>query len=435
MFFETLKENEHSLLFLAAFHLGLPLAICQTDKSKEWLAIREEIVKKISSKSNRFEVIPFECCPTQFPLGDPCSIRDKDFFCFLNLPQYITDYFKEQGLSIDSSDYLCDNQIWICPTGIILIIGKISFKTKKMIDLKQFSNNIVENRYAELAFIFSEIAQIIFEIFPDTLYLSSLVCQQYLRKYLDTKEYYHRKIALDRSITNLEIFFSDQYARKIFNDILIDVYYIEFIYSEKKKQQKLRIDYDDASIISSDPHHVFIQSLTYSSFPAFIWITDHLRERSQFLQELFNRNLKLNEMVIPELKIFRIFCLRFANESHPISIRLTRRYMEQIEEFWQKARLYNLNTQVDEQLTTIETTLSWIDEIKKESRNFKVGLAATFIAIISLASVAAQLISTIDYQNYIDASLRICLITLGVVIGIIIGVLIYEWPTRFGLKR
>jgi len=447
MFFEDLKYGKHSHLFLSAFRLGIPLAICQTAKAQSWKELREELSTRINDESKHFEVVSDKYdlrtdidktlsrryIETKFPLGDPLTLRlpTKEFFNIFNLPKYIAD----KKFAISDSEYSFDNLIWVCSSGVVLIMGKISFDVENLITSNEWEE-IIEKHYAELSYIFLEVAQIILKTIPSQISESSLACQSdietckngihYLKKISD--------IMGDGTFDLDNFFYRNEEVRDIFIDILIDVYYIEFFFSNKPADIKFRINYDASSIISSYPHYALILSIVYSSFPGFLGIIGHLRERSQFIHEKFGSKFKMDEM-ITELKMFRIFCLRFINESAPISIRLTREYMEKAEDFWKQGRLHELKEQVDEQLTTIETTLDWIDGIKKEARNFKIGFAAIFIAIISLASVAAQLISTIDYQNYIDANLRICLITLGVVIGIIIGVLIYEWPTRFGLKR
>jgi uncharacterized Tic20 family protein len=104
--------------------------------------------------------------------------------------------------------------------------------------------------------------------------------------------------------------------------------------------------------------------------------------------------------------------------------------MTRIEECWREFRLDRLANQVEGQLRTLEQMFDWIDESEKENRNFKIGLAAIILALISVSAVAAQLVSTIDFANTVDSDIRILLIALGFCLGLGCAFVIYLLPRR-----
>ena len=79
----------------------------------------------------------------------------------------------------------------------------------------------------------------------------------------------------------------------------------------------------------------------------------------------------------------------------------------------------------------------WVEEVKKEVRNFKIGLAAVLLALISITAVAAQLVSTIDVNSQLGVGERILFIFIGFTIGILSTLGIYMLPIKWyaRLKR
>ncbi|MBC8457361.1 MAG: hypothetical protein H8D67_05125 [Deltaproteobacteria bacterium] len=432
------NAGKHTLIFIAGFHLGIPLALCQTRKSTGWTEISEELSESFSSRSTRFEVISINYEPeTKFPLGKPLIIQHLKFFDVFNLPKFLQD----AGLSFSSDKYRLDNLIWICPSGIVLVIGKISSDIDGFISLDQFEDKIVEEHYAELTYIYTEVAEVIIGVLPTELLNSSLCCASdvekcrrgifFRRKFSELSRY--GILASDLAAANF--LRDDHEARALYDDILIDVYYIDFLAHEDK--EKLRIGYVDSSIESSDPLYLLIIGIAYSSFVGLLWLMTHLGEQSRILQEGLLGISPLREGISSELKLFRIFCLQFINESSPINVRLTRPYMTCLEECWREYRMYTLVDQVNGQLVTLEKMFDWVEEVKKEVRNFKIGLAAVLLALISITAVAAQLVSTIDVNSQLGVGERILFIFIGFTIGILSTLGIYMLPIKWyaRLKR
>jgi NADH:ubiquinone oxidoreductase subunit 4 (subunit M) len=90
--------------------------------------------------------------------------------------------------------------------------------------------------------------------------------------------------------------------------------------------------------------------------------------------------------------------------------------------------MHQLVNQVNDQLMTFEKMFDWIDEISKEARNFKIGISAVLLALISIMAVIAQLVSTIDINYQLDEKNRFVLILCGFVIGVLCTLAIYMLP-------
>ena len=192
--------------------------------------------------------------------------------------------------------------------------------------------------------------------------------------------------------------------------------------------EKFRIEYDDSSIVSDDSSYIFYIHIAYSTFIGLLWLVKHLGEGLRRLQNIFIGQSPFKKGVSSELKLLRIFCLQFINESNPISIRLTRRYMECIEIFWKASRLSLLVNQINEQLAALEEMVDWIEGLEREARNFKIGIAAILLAVISITAVVAQLVSTIDVNSQLSGLERGYLILIGLVVGVLCTLGIYMLP-------
>jgi len=245
---------------------------------------------------------------------------------------------------------------------------------------------------------------------------------------------------------DLEKIREDPKLVNLFCDILKDVYYISFTPTENKTKHHIdyaascNIGYVDTQIESFDKNYLHVISIAYSSFSGFLWIQRFLNEKSLLLQEELEKGRALKKKIkkiSDDLKLFRIFCLQFINESAPINIRLTRPYMECLEKCWEEYRMHNLTKYIDGQLETLDKMFNWIEENLKEEWNSKVVLIAFLISLISITAVVAQLISTVDFDNQIlDKPDRVLSILLGFLSGIFIttGIFISSSIKRFFKK-
>jgi hypothetical protein len=459
MFPYNTKTDKHTYVFIAAFHLGVPLGICRTNRSVGWTEIRQEFLKELSKYPDRFEIIPVNYDPqVNFPLGDPLILRYVNFLAIFDLPRF----FHEVGFPVITHPYKLDNMVWICPSGAVFISAKVSFDTANCISYADFTSKIVEEHYAELGYLFSEISEILLPAIPHDLLDSFLCCpsdiakQKKIIKVRESEGF--RQIDIFSNNKNVTDFLeNNQDVKTLYEDILIDIYYIDFLSLESNKRrmppkqtastpkskksetlvsstdsiislEKFRIDYDDSSLVSDDPSYILYIHIAYSTFIGLLWLVKHLGEGLRRLHNIFIGQSSLKKGISSELKLLRIFCLQFINESNPISIRLTRRYMESIETYWEASRLHLLVKQINEQLAALEEMVDWIEGFEREARNFKVGVAATLLAVVSITAVVAQLISTIDVNSQLSGVGRVNLILIGLIIGVLATLGIYMLP-------
>jgi hypothetical protein len=424
----TLKKN--TFVFIGGFHLGLPLAFIHTKTSYGWSQIASELTSAFLKQSNIYELCNDEYeLETKFPLGRPIILRHKKFLEFFNFQKYLND----KGIKLREGHSTFDNRIWILPTGIILVIGSVSIDSDKLITLNQFEDKIIEEHYPELAYLFVQVAQILFGIIQPEFINSIVTCKTdiqqcrsaitTLKDFESSEDFLLKHVKLDQYLSHNEEFAT------LLSSILVDVYYFHYR-SSKEKEKLIRVGYVDSEIISSDPSYLLIISIAYSSFIGSLWIIKHLTEQARFLQNTLMGTKELPNKISRDLKLFRIFCLQFINESSPINVRLTGYYMIRLEECWREFRLIELSDQINNQLQTMEQMFDWIDEVRKEVRNYKIGFAAILLTMVSISAVTAQLISTIDFANTVDWLHRLLLIALGFLVGIISTLIIFFLPNR-----
>ncbi len=427
------KSKSH-LTFFAAFHLGVPLAVCETPKSTGWDGISDEISYNISLDS-RFESTTIKYHPdTHFPLGQPISIRYRDFERIFDTERYLAD----AGIHISKSQYSIENLIWICPSGIVLVMGELTFAKRSLLSLGNFEDEIVEKHYAELTYIFSEVAESVLEIFPTGLLKSSLVSRSDLEKI-------EKAIAIRRNSNDennsiradkkpVAAFLTEnKQARAHFEEILIDVYYVDW--RDNTKRDKININYVDSSVETSDSTFPLLICIAFSSFTGLLWLQKHLGEQAMISERGLVGPFRLPKEIAYEFKVFRILCLRFIDESSPTRIRLERVYVEPFEICWKEFRMHVLVNYVNDQLATLEKMFDWIDEIEKESRNLKIGIAGVLLALLSITAVAATLVSTIDVNSELGWRERLIFIFIGLIIGALSTLAIYFFPVKRRIGR
>jgi hypothetical protein len=429
MFQQDFTKKKNTFVFVGGFHLGLPLAFTQTEESSGWTEIAAELSAEFLKQGDLYELGSDEYeSETKFPLGNPIKLRHKRFFEYFDLPRYLRD----EGFPLSKGSYETDNRIWVLPTGIVLVIGMISVDSDRLISLTQFEDKIVETHYPELAYLFVQVAQVALRGIRPGLLNSAIACKSDIQKCLSAigtlKAFETSEDFLSGRMNPATYIRGNEAFSALLSDILVDVYYLHYRLSNTK--ERIRIGYVDSEIASPDPSHLLVISIAFSSFVGFLWLVKHLGEQSRVLQDALIGTKELANDVSHDLKLFRIFCLQFINESSPISVRLTGYYMTRLEECWKEFRLIELAGQVNDQLQTLEQMFDWIEEAKKETRNFKIGLAAVLLALISVSAVTAQLVSTIDFGNTVDWQQRVYLIVLGFAVGIICTVTIYLIPHR-----
>ncbi len=421
MFTYQPNKRERTCCFIATFHSGIPFVLARTGSAKGWVETSQELANRFS-RQLFFQVLPVQNDQvTHFPLGDPLVLRYSSLYAVFDLPHFL----QQAGISLPPT-YRLDHEIWICPLGTILIIGTLTLDSESQISFAEFEN-VVDDHYAELASVYAAVADVLIATLPSDFLSSSLCCSNDIQKAKHSITLAVRYgFFTDPSSRSLDAWRQNEVDWMALEDNLIDVYYIDFEFVEKPEH--FDIQYENASIQAGDAFYLQIVSIAYSLFAGLLWIQRHLVEQTKVLEQALVGSLVVGDAMSVDLKSFRILCLRFINEASPISIRLTHYYMKRIEEFWQNSRLHLLVEQINGQLETLEKMLDWVEELKREERNIKVGIAAIILALLSITAVVAQLISTIDVNSFLGMRERIAFVLLGFLIGLISTLVIFMFP-------
>lgn len=433
------KAGRHSLILVSGFYTGIPLAVCETEKSSGWSQIRKELEDLFSKPSSAFEPAYIEYDQeTDFPLGDPLLIRYRLFFEVVDVRQYLQDL----GFTVSTTALNLDHLIWICPSGVVLVLAQVSFDPGLLLTLDKFEA-LVEQHYAELSYIFVQVAAVLFPQFSPVWLQSSLCSQADVEKITHAFSYVtkfaeHARGDPSRPGRIGSGLDKDDQAASLFNDILRDVYYIDFTEGMDVHRE---IGYKDATLIAPDRSELHILAIAFSSFVAFLSLQQQLSQDLQSLQEELIGMSAYRKEVYAQLKLFRIFASQLINESSPIHIHLKAPYMMWLEEFWEAERTEPLVSHINDQLAILGEMFDWIEQIRNETLMFKLTLAGTVLGLLSIAAVVGGLLSAFDPDlKLFDLNGRIALVVAGLVAGILLLVLIYkinlsDWVPQFQVVR
>jgi hypothetical protein len=434
LFFRDVAD-EAQLIFLAGFHMGIPVSIiddlCKplgesttyrycSDNAFVFSPGHDTISSDLNCKfqeSGKFDIILQEYAPSvTFPLGKPLIIRYRNF----------NGVFRWKELS----EYASDNLIWICPSGVVLVMGRVRVPTDFKSETRELFDAIVESQMPQLTYVFSEVAEIILKACsPETLD-SVRCCHTDIKKCKNAIEI---RLKYPELINGTKAQWEKLSCEeeKFLIDVLIDIYYIDFcldLSCRNKQPKDLKISYIDSSIYYNKPQYLLIIAIAYSSFVGLLAFQKFFGEKVRMLHSNLLKRTKTNNSASAELKLLGAFCLEFIDESEPTRIHLMGHYMECISECWKEFRMFELSDQVRRQISTLDKMVEWIDQQAKEDRNLRIGIAAVVLALISIVAVAAQLISTLDVSNQIGWQDRLLFILLGFILGIACTVAIVYFP-------
>ena len=404
------ESNKQQFIFTAGFHVGIPLLIAKDADNSKWEEIRNKLMNTFNNSSffsTDYMSFPID---TSLPLGNPLYFKCLNF----NAELGFFEIFKKNIIS--KEDIELDNVLIIYPSGVVSIIGRGMLKKElNENDLSSLYDDFqdeIEARYAELSQIFVRAANIIYSSFSD--------------KQLQSCNLFYLQDIVKISKLCKETLSSEN--RTYYDDVLMDVYYI--LYNPYTNEEKLEIGYVRTEIFSTDINHLFYLAITHSTFIGMIWLIKKLDEITRKLQNiLLSENNDDENNIVLEVKLLRIFCFNFINESKPIRIRIKEDYLIPMEKFWEEERLSSLVKQVEEQVSVLEKMFDWLDDTKSEKFNSRIGLAAIMFSVISISAVIAQLISTLDISNGVPLNSRLLFILSGSTVGILI-VLIGFIPFR-----
>jgi len=436
MFPNDKNAGKHSLVFMAGFHINIPFYLYPTQDPSSWNKVKDQISQRISQSATHFQIAQMDYHPeTFFPLDKPLTITYTELFDVFALSTYI----QEKRLPLPPHGYKFDHLIWICPTGVILVMVQISFDGKRFFSLAQLEE-IVEEHYVELTFIFNEIADVIFACIPTEM-LSPLLCSTDDIEKCKQAIAYNRELVPSHSGNRLDSFrCAGQSIRKdpkifsLYEDILFDVYFIDFV--ENPRSEEISIRYKDASIKSLDRSYLPLLGIGFSTFVGFLWIQKHLRCDLHKLQSGMNGASMVAAEGYGQLKLFRMFVISFIVESSPINVRLKAAYMKQLQEFWKAEEMNTLVDQIKNQLGTLEEMFKWIEDSASATRTFRFAVGGLVFALLSVISTVNTLITTFDGNKHLGLWGRIAIIFMGLVfVGLLyLGVWRLKLPGR-GQKK
>jgi len=397
--------------FVAGFNLGVILELIKNFG----IDTNQIIVENIKNNDN-FEILQekndqfFGISPgklflmerevTSYPISDPIIFKYKEIKnLFANFSYQNTDIYRWEEIVW--------HEFWIIPTGAFLFIGIF----EKRGDLAKFDNEFVSNNYNLLANIFKSVIQNL-----GLENLKTLLAQRKIGQIAQIMSTSKTGIIGETPIEDYEV-------------LLEDVYYIEVLNGDKIKYE---IGYQNTKITVNMINKEEVKSvsfvvISYSIFLNMIWFQRFLKEKIAELKLLMARK-NLVRSALPYVKQLKLFITEFVSSSHPISIRLTETYMQIIKEFHKNSYVNELQNQIYSQINTIDEIISWMDTKISEQRDLKLGLIAILFTLISISSVCAQIISTVDIYNSVSPIERIYLILMGFIFGIIVSSLIFVIP-------
>jgi hypothetical protein len=396
--------------FIAGFNLGVIFELI-----KNFGIDMTQIIIERLKNSDDFEILQakndqfFDMSPgklflmerevTSYPISDPIIFKYKE-----KVIEDLLNNFNYENTDIYKWEEIIWHEFWIIPTGTFLFIGIF----EKSGDLTNFDNEFVSNNYNLLANIFKSVIQNL-----ELENLKTLLVQRNISK-----------IAQIMSTSKMGIL--GEIPIEDYESLLEDVYYIEVLNGDEIKYQ---IGYQNTKITvnKEEAKSVSFVVISYSIFLNMICFQKFLKEKIAELKRLMIQK-SLVRSALPLVKQLKLFITEFVSSSHPISIRLTETYMQIIKEFHKNSYVDELQNQIYSQINTIDDIISWMDTKISEQRDLKLGLIAILFTLISISSVCAQIISTVDIYNSVSPLERIYLILIGFIFGLIVSSLIFAVP-------
>jgi hypothetical protein len=224
-------------------------------------------------------------------------------------------------------------------------------------------------------------------------------------------------------------------------ELLEDVYYLDFV--PETNNQMLRIGYFSSEVRCGSASREAYGMAVLTAFAAFremLWMHESLVAFTDRMQTGLCDLRRPPSDAVASIRLVRLACLRFIDESRPMRIRLTREFMECVERCWTEFRMHDLVQQIRDQLATLVETGEWFESIRREIRNFRIGAVGVVFTALSFLSVAIALVDLV-YPTPRDYG-RIAYVLAGGAGGALLTVAIlispasfWHWVLRFSLPR
>lgn len=424
-FFQNFPDNNNcSFIFFAGFHLTVPLIIIGKQKFGNWKSTRNKLISELRLH-NDYHVIDAEL-NSEFsnPFGESVLIKYKNFLKVFPINRYLL----ESNVTINNNDFSIDDNVWINPSGVVLISMNISWRPNCTCDLSlDLFREILGKHYVELSYIFIEVANTVFSALNIRLPKRD---QDYDHECFFINKalaFQTNNLSCNDPLRTIEEISSTIELKHCYDNILIDIYFVE--HRNSMIEQIIRIDYRDSTVINKyDPDSIYAICAIYASLINMFWLRKMLNSWASDVQSNGSHFKNSKQRTTRDLRLLQIYALQFINQSTPTSVCLIRSYMLIMEDCWREFRMNQLVENITDQLSTLETIISAVESSMEEIKNYRIGLAALFLSVISILAVTSELINTIDFNSELDVMSRIWFLILGFAIGVFLVSVIYFFP-------
>ena len=215
------QDVQREIWLAASFHLPFPLGYLSDPQFANWKNIRKQIKDLLLQGEKEFEILNV---PTnghvRFPGGDPIGIKYNRFWKTINLEYRL----RTSGLIPANSNLLLNHQIWICPHGTVLLVGKLTLDAIAQKIRIEDLDKTVQSIYAEFSKVFLNIVQALKPFCRKTI-IPDVMCfrkdQSIIKNFVMCES---SSLDDEADFQNLDCEDKDEMV-----ELLEDVYYVDFV--------------------------------------------------------------------------------------------------------------------------------------------------------------------------------------------------------------
>ena len=427
------SETMRIISFAASFFYKAPIGLLRTDKINCWQDMYSILSREIGNKMSVVDEPLQQGAIANFPIGKPLVIK-KNSQLMEMYKEDIYAFLVENEILSKNDEILINHEIWICPTGVILLIISIDANAAPRFGVKghEITIEYITQNYYELTY---EILDII-RILDSTMLTEKCDCGMSLNKYekiFDVAQALSNKVDLHllKSI--------DKKVKGALEEALCDVY---FVFPSETVEETIETNYY-RSIIRSDckvyDEYLMMVYIAFVSFWSFHWIDRYLNQTLDYCQNALYGLSTESSQIVKELKLVRLYAMQIINESSPMRIRLTAEYMECLEDCWKQFRMQTIVGQIKDSLVRVSEMIEWFDSIYKEIRDYKIGAIGLLYAFIACLDMAVAFADSLLLDNKVKLAFVLIAGMIGVMLTCVILIIPRRWiyhkidrPIRFG---
>lgn len=419
------EEVNRQIWLCASFHLPLSLEYASDRGFYDWGQLSEWMVELLRKRYKAFEMS--SACTdmfANFPGGNPVRIRYNMFWETIDLVGALIT----NGLMSTNSGLSLDHEIWLCPGGAVLLVGRLTFDgTCQYLTVKAL-DQVVQSIYCDFAKVFLVVVEALMP-FCREIVASGLMSSR--KAQMQIVDFVMRpRPGLGDEMEGQCPFFEYQ---GVLADLLEDVYYLDFL--PEMGDETLNIGYFSSEICCALGRREEYGTVFIAAFVAFremLWMHESLAAFTDRMQTGLCDLRRTPSGDVASIRLVRLACMRFIDESRPMRIRLTREFMECIERCWNEFRMHDVVQQIRDQLSTLVETGEWFESIRNEIRNFRIAAVGVVFTALSFLSVAIAFVDLV-YPTPRDYG-RIVYALSGGAIGALLAVVLLVSPASLWLR-